>query len=218
MRLHGLDRKAIIELAEKLIFPEEHTSDGFASNQTSFHSRGNAEPVVRELLQNCLDARRSERESVEVVFTIDQVPVTDLPAHKDYREAFQSARSQRKQHDQLSPKDVKICERIDEIIEGDQVPVLFCRDNGKGIDDNQMNRLLSEGNTDKSDEGAGSVGLGHLTAFAASDLRYVVYGGKTSGSFTGSGRAILAARMGGGGRKNSAFPERHSSAKKETPN
>ena len=191
-------------MAEKLIFPDEQTSDGFASNQTSFHSRGNAEPVVRELLQNCLDARH-ERESVEVVFTIDQVPVTDLPAYKDYREAFQSARSQRKQHNQLSPKDVKICERIDEII-GGQVPVLFCRDNGKGIDDNQMNRLLSEGNTDKSDEGAGSVGLGHLTAFAASDLRYVVYGGKTSGGFTGSGRAILAARMGGGGRKIRSFP------------
>ena len=195
----------MIKLAEKLIFPDEQTSDGFASNQTSFHSRGNAEPVVRELLQNCLDARH-ERESVEVVFTIDQVPVTDLPAYKDYREAFRSARQQRKQHNQLSPKDVKICERIDEIIKGDQVPVLFCRDNGKGIDDNQMNRLLSEGNTDKSDEGAGSVGLGHLTAFAASDLRYVVYGGKTSGGFTGSGRAILAARMGGGGRKIRSFP------------
>ncbi len=186
----------MIKLAEKLIFPDEQTSDGFASNQTSFHSRGNAEPVVRELLQNCLDARRLD--SVEVVFTIDQVPVTDLPAHKDYIGAFRSARSQREQHNQLSPKDMKICERIDEIITGDRVPVLFCRDNGKGIDDNHMNRLLSEGNTDKSDEGAGSVGLGHLTAFAASDLRYVVYGGKTSGGFTGSGRAILAARMGGG--------------------
>lgn len=197
----------MIKLAEKLIFPEEQTSDGFANNQTSFHSRGNAEPVVRELLQNCLDARRPELDSVEVVFTIDKVSVTDLPAYKDYLEAFQSARSQREQHGQLSQKDMKICERIEEIIEGDQVPVLFCRDNGKGIDDNQMNRLLSEGNTDKSDEGAGSVGLGHLTAFAASDLRYVVYGGETSGGFTGSGRAILAARMGGGVAKT-RFPRK----------
>ena len=197
----------MIKLAEKLIFPEEQTSDGFATNQTSFHSRGNAESVVRELLQNCLDARRPELESVDVVFTIDMVPTKNLPARQDYMKAFKSARSQREQYDHLSPKDIKICERIDKVIQGDKVPVLFCRDNGVGIDDNHMNRLLSEGNTDKSDEGAGSVGLGHLTAFAASDLRYVVYGGKTSGDFTGSGRAILAARMGGGGGIVHFLPE-----------
>ena len=187
-------------MAEKLIFPEEQTSDGFATSQINIHSRGNAEPVIRELLQNCLDARHRDTDSVDVVFTIDMVATKDIPAWKDYLDAFESARRQRRQHSQFSQNDERICERIDKAKGETKIPVLFCRDNGIGIDGNTMNRLLSEGNTDKSEKGAGSVGLGHLTAFAASDLRYVVYGGKTDSGFTGSGRAILAAHMGGGGR------------------
>ena len=194
-------------MAEKLIFPEEQTSDGFATSQINIHSRGNAEPVIRELLQNCLDARHRDTDSVDVVFTIDMVATGDLPAWKDYLEAFRSAREQRQQHNQLSQQDVKICERIETATHGGEIPVLFCQDNGMGIDGKTMNRLLSEGNTDKSEKGAGSVGLGHLTAFAASDLRYVVYGGKTDSGFTGSGRAILAARMGGGGKNTPLSPK-----------
>lgn len=193
-------------MAEKLIFPEEQTSDGFATSQINIHSRGNAEPVIRELLQNCLDARHRGTDSVDVVFTIDMVATKDIPAWRDYMEAFRSAREQRQQHKQLSQQDVKICDRIETATHGGEIPVLFCRDNGIGIDGKTMNRLLSEGNTDKSEKGAGSVGLGHLTAFAASDLRYVVYGGKTDSGFTGSGRAILAARMGGGGGGMDHFP------------
>lgn len=189
-------------MAEKLIFPEEQTSDGFATNQTSLHSRGNAEPVIRELLQNCLDARRPDLDSVDVVFTVDKVSIKDIPAWNDYIDAFEAARIQRRKYNQLSPNDVKICERIDNAKQDGKITVLFCRDNGIGIDENKMNRLLSEGNTNKSDAGAGSVGLGHLTAFTASDLRYIVYGGKTESGFIGSGRAILAARMGGGERRS----------------
>ena len=202
-------------MAEKLIFPEEQTSDGFATSQINIHSRGNAEPVIRELLQNCLDARPTDRDSVDVVFTIDKISTKDLPAKKDYMEAFDSAREQRQLHNQLSQQDVRICERIESAMYSGEIPVLFCRDTGVGIDENTMNRLLSEGNTDKSEKGAGSVGLGHLTAFAASDLRYVVYGGKTESGFTGSGRAILAARMGGGGSEFTTFPQRHFSTKRK---
>ena len=159
------------------------------------------------MLQNCLDARPTDRDSVDVVFTIDKISTKDLPAKKDYMEAFDSAREQRQLHNQLSQQDVRICERIESAMYSGEIPVLFCRDTGVGIDENTMNRLLSEGNTDKSEKGAGSVGLGHLTAFAASDLRYVVYGGKTESGFTGSGRAILAARMGGGEANSPLSPK-----------
>ena len=46
--------------APRLIFPAAPTEQsGFASADADCASRGYAEPVIRELLQNCLDARRS---------------------------------------------------------------------------------------------------------------------------------------------------------------
>ncbi|MYG93457.1 MAG: hypothetical protein F4138_00450 [Acidimicrobiia bacterium] len=40
---------------------------------------------------------------------------------------------------------------------------------------NSLDALLTQGNTSKGDQGAGSFGLGHHAAFGASDLRYVLY-------------------------------------------
>ena len=93
----------------------------------------------------------------------------------------------------MSAPEQSICTRIDNVLYSNKTRVLFCRDNGVGLNKTTMNRLLSEGNTSKTVGGAGSVGVGHLTAFAASDLRYIVYGGKTAEGFCGSGRALLAA-------------------------
>ena len=70
--------------------------------------------------------------------------------------------------------------------------VLFCRDNGVGLNPNRMSALLSEGQSDKARQGAGSYGLGHLTAYAASDLRYVLYAGKRGNYEIASGHTILA--------------------------
>ena len=75
--------------------------------------------------------------------------------------------------------------------------VLFCRDNGVGLNPNRMTALLSEGQSDKAGQGAGSYGLGHLTAYAASDLRYVLYAGKRGNYEIASGHTILASHRRG---------------------
>ena len=174
-----------------LIFPETWQLDGFTTNVTS-RQAGEPDPVVRELLQNSLDAaiREAHREFAEVHFTIATRPLTDLPGYESYIEAFRSAKAELKSpttHDVRSA-----VARIDEVLRRKEMTVLFCRDNGIGLDSNRMKALLSEGQSDKATQGAGSFGLGHLTAYAASDLRYVLYGGKRNGTEIVSGHTILA--------------------------
>ena len=177
----------------ELIFPFQKTSDGFSTAKTAGQEKGRAEPVVRELLQNCLDARNQDSDRVDVVFTVDEISRNQIPCLKDYQRAYTEARRQRETAGVLSAPEQNICTRIDNVLKSSKTGVLFCRDNGNGLSEDTMNRLLSEGNTSKAEGGAGSVGVGHLTAFAASDLRYIVYGGKTAEGFCGSGRALLAA-------------------------
>lgn len=177
----------------ELIFPVEKTSDGFSTSKTAGHEKGRAEPVIRELLQNCLDARYKTSDRVDVIFTIDELPLSRVPRLEDYRRVYREASRQQREHGGLSAPDRNVCARIEQVLDSGETGVLFCRDNGIGLNEETMNRLLSEGNTSKTEGGAGSVGVGHLTAYAASDLRYIVYGGKTAEGFRGSGRALLAA-------------------------
>jgi len=97
------------------------------------------------------------------------------------------------------PAEIEIIARIAGVLARDRTQVLLCRDNGIGLTASSMSRLLTEGNTDKADVGAGAFGVGHLTAFAASDLRYVLYAGRSNGGNGGpqdvaSAHAILASR------------------------
>ena len=174
-----------------LIFPETWQLDGFTTNVTS-RQAGEPDPVVRELLQNSLDAaiREANRDVAEIHFTIATRPLTDLPGHRAYVDAFRAAKAELKTpttHDVRSA-----VARIDDVLGQRRMNVLFCRDNGIGLDPNRMKALLSEGQSDKATQGAGSFGLGHLTAYAASDLRYVLYGGKRNGTEIVSGHTILA--------------------------
>ena len=67
----------------------------------------------------------------------------------------------------------------------------MCIDHGEGIDAKALQALYSQGRSTKQ-SGRGSVGAGHLTAFAPSDLRYVLYAGKGRHGCTFGGHAILA--------------------------
>lgn len=186
----------------RLLFPLG-VAAGFATAASSRVEIGNPEPVVRELLQNCLDARSGDN-PVEVAITLRDVPTEEIPALTCYRETFELARSQRTEAGALSAIEEQIIERIDSTLASETMSVLFCRDNGQGFNPERMEKVLTESNTGKGREkgGAGSVGLGHLTAFAASDLRYVCYAGRyASESDPGeletitSGHAVLAAHI-----------------------
>lgn len=178
-----------------LIFPEAWQLDGFTTNVTS-RQAGEPDPVVRELLQNGLDAaiREAGRDRAEIHFTIAERTLSQLPGREAYSRAFAAAKQgdeKRATHDVRSA-----VSRIEAALDRPAMNVLFCRDNGIGLDEDRMAALLSEGQSDKAHEGAGSYGLGHLTAYAASDLRYVFYAGvrelQQELQQIASGHAILA--------------------------
>ena len=186
-----------------LQFLETGQPRGFTTLATSQWD-GKPEPIVRELLQNALDAARAaERERAEVVFTVAEAPIADLPGIGEYRRHFEAAAAERAGGAQGREERDTIA-RIRAVLDGGRAALLLCRDNGQGLDGDRLRRVLGEGDSGKPDAGAGSKGLGHLTAFAASDLRYVLYAGRSRGPDgaprdAASGHAILASRRAEGG-------------------
>ena len=72
--------------------------------------------------------------------------------------------------------------------------VLYVLDNGVGLNKDRMRALLGDGVSVKGTDAMGSYGNGHVVAFPASDLRYVLYGGVSGEGMIVSGHAILASR------------------------
>ena len=171
---------------------------GFATLATTQWD-GNPEPVIREILQNSLDACVEAGRVTDVTITITAVATGNLPGMRDYESHFRKAVGDRGEGPQ-SPAEKDIIDRIDRVLRRDRIDVLLCRDNGVGLDSQRMSGLLTQGNTEKAETGAGAFGVGHLTAFAASDTRYVLYAGRTRNGIDPlrrdvvSAHAILASR------------------------
>ena len=179
-----------------LYFGQTHRPEGFTSAAVAQFD-GSAEPVVRELIQNSLDAaNQAEIPVAEVRFLISEAARDELPGWISYKEAFEAACEQRSS-DSASQDERMVIKRIRSASSLATIPLLLCIDNGHGLNGTRMDALLTPGNTSKGERGAGSFGLGHHAAFGASDLRYVLYGAKYRSdaeivSQISSGHAILA--------------------------
>ncbi|MDE0395657.1 MAG: hypothetical protein OYK82_12860 [Gammaproteobacteria bacterium] len=148
---------------------------------------------MRELLQNALDAAISAGRRAEIHLTVASMRVDGFPGISEYKSSFEAAHEERQRSQgELTLDEQNAIDRILAVLEASEAKVLFCRDNGVGLDDDRMRAVLSQGNSDKPRKGAGSFGLGHLAAFAASDLRYVLYAGKRAMDHVISGHAIVA--------------------------
>ena len=183
----------------ELYFGQTHRPEGFTSAALAQFD-GSAEPVIRELLQNSLDAADQSGVPVaEVRFVISEANRDELPGWSKYIAVFKEARRQRRSQSGVkrSQDERMVVERVEGSSRHATIPLLLCIDNGHGLNGERMDALLTPGNTSKGERGAGSFGLGHHAAFGASDLRYVLYGAKyfnkdTSISEIASGHAILA--------------------------
>jgi len=175
-----------------LEFPRNDGAEaGFASPHVDRESV-TEEVVVRELLQNALDASLDDG-PLTVEFRHEVIRTQALPLVKQYVETFNAARRHRSGKVD-SPQERQAIDRIRGCLQSEsrRTDVLACVDWGRGIDGGALRSLYNTGDTTKR-TGRGSVGLGHLTAFAASDLRYVLYVGRDAeGSETFGGHAILA--------------------------
>ena len=152
--------------------------------------------VVRELVQNSLDAARSAGVKKAIIhFCLDNVAREDIPGIEAYELAFRRAleRQRDSKTGSLPGQAQLIADRIEASLDELRLDVLSVVDNGVGLDERRMNALLSDGVSAKEDRATGTYGNGHFTAVPASDLRYVLYGGVTAdGSRIASGHAILA--------------------------
>lgn len=186
----------------RLIFPPSSERTGFITDSLSRRA-GDEYEVVRELVQNSLDAAREAGRPAQVVFTIREAPLDEIPGIDDYRAAFTSAKEatqgeglQTTLESSQSTHEINVINRIDDLLERESIPVLFLRDNGIGLTENTLHRVLSEGLTNKthaSTVGAlGSWGVGHMAAFSASGLRYVLYAGRSPAVEGGDGLATAA--------------------------
>ena len=165
---------------------------GFVATEADRES-ATEEVVIRELIQNALDAAAG---NATVRFREIVMPAGEVPCIDDYAAAFEAARQHRASRPDavISPNERQITDRIAEALQG-AVRVLVCADSGSGISTDALRRLYNCGDTAKN-VGRGSVGVGHLIPFTASDLRYVLYAGRTaSDETTFGGHAIVATHL-----------------------
>ena len=183
-----------------LIFHQGSTPDGFFRSDLTDHVT-DADTITRELVQNGLDAAiiGASREVAEIDLSISECALTELPAIEAYVDAFTAAHKWRvERQGDLASNEQGVIDRMRQVLNSRRCAMLLCRDNGVGLDQARVNDLMATSNSDKLGQGAGTSGVGHLTAFAASDLRYVLYAGRSeiSGQLrdVGGAHAILAPR------------------------
>ena len=149
------------------------------------------EAVVRELIQNSLDAALIEADEscARVRFRRSTCELQDIPGIESYRSAFQRAADEQRPAGSARA----VVERIERALASDAHEVLLVMDNGVGLDGKRMAALLSDGISAKGGNAAGTFGNGHSVVVPASNLRYVLYGGLTAeGDRFGGGQAVLA--------------------------
>ena len=149
------------------------------------------EAVVRELIQNSLDAALIEADEscAQVRFRRSTCELKDIPGIESYRSAFQLAAGEQRPAGSARA----VVERIERALASDAHEVLLVMDNGVGLDGKRMAALLSDGISAKGGNAAGTFGNGHSVVVPASNLRYVLYGGLTAeGDRFGGGQAVLA--------------------------
>ena len=186
-----------------LKFPPTDSIKGFTSHETSSFNDVQPAKIVRELIQNSLDAAVEAHQPKAIMrFRKDPIESMDIPGIAEYGKAFDRAvefwtgRGNGKLTDPVQEVVGRIRESLQSLEEGN-ANLLSVIDNGIGLDGTRMSSLLSDGASEKQNALSGSYGVGHLAPMALSEIRYMLYGGiNKNGHRIVSGRAILATHPG----------------------
>ena len=180
-----------------LRFGPDVSATGFTPAGIAGFSDLRPSAVVRELIQNSLDAALIEANEpcARIRFRKYTYELSGIPGIASYRSAFDLAvDAQTRSGSQRMPTQARlVVERIRGALRETSYSFLSVIDNGIGLNEQRMSALLSDGVSAKSDRSAGTFGNGHCVAIPASNLRYVLYGGLTSdGQALSGGHAVLA--------------------------
>lgn len=186
-----------------LKFSHEGGMSGFTGLHTASFNDLKPARIIRELLQNSLDAAVEAKEPTAIVrFRVTFIKDDLVPDMKGYKKAFSDAVTDNEKAAGGTLPDAaqhvvdSIRKALDLLAEGGHC-LLSVMDNGVGLNDKTMTALLGDGSSAKSTGAAGSYGVGHFAAAPASDLRYLLYGGVLKdGEKIASGFTILAGRHG----------------------
>lgn len=177
-------------------FREGLDTAGFSSSATANEADTDATKIVRELIQNSVDAaREARRDRAEIRFEVVECALTDCPGMKDFIVAHSLAlRTQTKLADGNLPDVARYAaEHIGRTLQHETIDVLCVSDNGVGLTAKTMKNILGDGQSGKATTEGGSHGYGHLTVIPSSDIRLVYYGGVDGdGNRVASGHCILA--------------------------
>ena len=191
-------------MATTLKFGGAASNEGFTPLNTASFSDLRPARIVRELIQNSLDAAIMEagEDTAIMRFQVDKITDRQVPDLRGYKKAFKKAvKHQTKVSAGKLPDAAQ--QVVDHIkaglssLESGKATSLSVMDNGIGLDATKMNSLLGDGSSAKSEDSSGSYGVGHLAPMSLSDIRYMLYGGvRRKGSRIVSGRTVLASHPG----------------------
>jgi len=189
---------------QKLIFSRTDSQSGLTNASISASNDKDASVIIRELLQNSFDSAidDAKRQQAQIKFIIDTIQKSDIPGIVEYENAINAIEKEK-----LSEQEKDILSAIKEELSQDTIPIMYVVDNGIGFNQETLVSILSDGISVKSDpmNSGGSYGNGHFSAFNISNLRYVLYGGKSNdGEMICSGQALLRTHRNDGTLKNGA--------------
>ena len=167
--------------------------EGFTAMDLADKKEGFATPI-RELLQNSIDAaREAGRSPCEINVYIETIRKDQIPCIAQYEEALEKGIQTAKSRGSFNANSQQRVTAIRKALTENELPMLLFSDNGSGMPPGRLGAILSDGVSIKSEEwSGGSFGVGHLSSYALSSLRYVLYatkykdGGETKLLFTGS--------------------------------
>ena len=179
-----------------LRFREGIENAGFSSSTTSNAADADATTIIRELIQNSVDAAKEvDKDKSVIKFQIENIEQQKYLGINQLRDAFPKALKTQKELNGGELPDVQkqIASNFEESLKREKGYILSILDNGVGLTKRTMQALLSDGQSAKSSAGGGAHGYGHLTVIPASGIRFIYYGGihKEEGRIA-SGHCILA--------------------------